>query len=132
MTDNKRYRGFCCVSYLNENQIKEVLYKHDKQIRAYAYILHDKDTEQGNPKEKHFHILLQLVHATTPQAIRNWFTGYTDSKNLPINTLAQPMHDISSSFVYLTHTDENSIQAGKYQYMKVLFFWIPLLCVFIV
>lgn len=116
MTDNKRYRGFCCVSYLNEEQIKSVLYKHDKQIRAYAYILHDKDIEQGKPKEKHFHILLQLVHATTPNAIRNWFAGYVDNKDMPINTLSQPMHDISSSFVYLTHSDENSIQAGKYQY----------------
>lgn len=113
----KRYRNFCLSSYCNTAEIQKVLLKHDKQIRAYAYIVHDKDVnELGLPKEEHVHILLSLINNTTVDAVRNWFKGFIDEKDMPKTTLAQPMHDITSSFDYLTHNTEQAKEDGKYQY----------------
>ena len=113
----RRYRNFCLMTYLNEQQIKTVLSGHDRQLKAHAYITHDKDkNELGQPKEVHAHLLLALVNATTVDAVRNWFKGFNDSKGLPINTLAQPMHDISGCFEYLTHNTEAAKAEGKYIY----------------
>lgn len=115
----KRYRTFALITYLSELHLKMVLLQHDNQIRAYAYILHDKDlTEQGTPKEVHIHLLIKTVNTCTVEAVKKWFKGFTDEKGLPINTLAQPMHDITSSFDYLTHDTEQSRAEGKYQYPK--------------
>lgn len=113
----KRYRAFALITYCNSDQVKSVLQKHDGQIRSYAYIVHDKDfNSDGIPKEIHIHLLLKLVNATTVEAVRNWFKYFTDSNDLPVNTLAQPLHDISSSFDYLTHDTEQARIDGKYQY----------------
>lgn len=117
MSDNKRYRNFCLMTYLNEQQIKTVLAGHDRQLKAHAYITHDKDkNENGELKQVHMHLLLALVNNTTCDAVRNWFKGFTDEKGQPINTLAQPMHDISGSFEYLTHNTEQAKAEGKYIY----------------
>lgn len=114
---NRRCRSFSLSTYLEKKQVSDVLLKHDKQIRAYAYIEHNKDiTEDGKPKERHIHILLRSVNARTVEDIKNWFKGFTDINGLPVNTLGQEMHDISSSFEYLTHSTEQAIKDGKYQY----------------
>lgn len=112
----KRYRSFSCISYLSKEQIQQVLLNKDNNIRAYAYILHDRD--EG--KEPHYHILIRTVNATTCQAVKKWFNGYSDILGMNINTMVQPMHDIVSSFEYLTHSTEQAIQDGKYQYSKDL------------
>lgn len=113
----KKYRSFCLTSYLSKSQLAEVLYRHDRQIRAYAYIEHNKDiNEDGTPKERHLHILLRLINNRTLDDVRNWFKGYTDLSGLPINTLGQVMHDISSSFEYLTHDTEQARAEGKHLY----------------
>lgn len=115
----KRYRSFCLTSYLNKLQIAEVLERHSRQVRAYAYIEHNRDkNEDGTPKERHIHLLLKLVNNTTVEAVRNWFRGYTDINGLPINTLGQAMHDITLSFDYLTHETEQAIAEGKELYGK--------------
>lgn len=115
----KRYRAFCLSSYLSKIQIAEVLERHSRQVRAYAYIEHNRDkNEDGTPKERHIHLLLKLVNNTTVEAVRNWFKGYTDVNGLPINTLGQPMHDITSSFDYLTHETEQARAEGKELYSK--------------
>lgn len=117
MNDSKRYRNFALLTYLEPTQIESVLYKHDRQLKAYAYIIHDKDIDQfGELKEKHIHLLLALVNNTTCDAVRNWFNGFEDSKGQRINTLAQPMHDICGSYEYLTHNTEKAIGEGKYVY----------------
>lgn len=117
MSDNRRYRNFSLMTYLKPQQIEDVLHGHDRQIKAYAYITHDKDkNEFGELKEKHIHLLICLVNNTTVDAIRNWFKGFTDEKGMPINTLAQPMHDISGSYDYLTHDTEQAREEGKYIY----------------
>lgn len=59
-------RNWRLTSYLNENQIRYVLDEHSVQIKAFAYILHDKDvTEAGMPKTPHYHILLSLKNKNT-------------------------------------------------------------------
>lgn len=113
----RRYRAFSLITYCTIEQVKIVLLQHDKQIRSYAFIVHDKDiNNDGKPKEKHIHLLIRLVNNTTVDAVRNWFKGFTDDNGLFCNTLAQPMHDTVSSFEYLTHSTEQAINEGKYQY----------------
>lgn len=111
MSDNKRYRNFSLVTYLKPYQIENVLLKHDRQVKSYAYITHDKCN-----KEVHTHLLLCLINNTTCNAIQNWFAGFEDEKGLLINTLVQPMHDLYSSFKYLTHETEQAKLDGKYVY----------------
>ena len=54
----KRYRAFCLTSYLNKLQIREVLDRHSRQVRAYAYIEHNRDkNDDGTLKERHIHLL---------------------------------------------------------------------------
>ena len=111
MSDNKRYRNFSLVTYLNSQQIESVLLNHDRQVKAYAYITHDKCN-----KEVHTHLLICLINNTTCNAIQNWFAGFEDEKGLQINTLVQPMHDLYSSYKYLTHETEQAKAEGKYVY----------------
>lgn len=113
----RRVRSFSLLTYLDLFQVQEVLYKHDKQIRAYAYIQHDKDVnDDGLIKTRHVHVLVRLVQARTVSDVINWFSGFVDDKGQLINTLGQEMHDISSSYLYLTHNTPQSIEDGKYQY----------------
>ncbi len=119
MSDNKRYRNFSLLTYLTPQQIESVLLKHDRQVKAYAYITHDMDcNEFGELKEKHIHLLICLINNTTSTAVCNWFNGFEDEKGQKINTLAQPMHDICGSYAYLTHDTEQARGEGKYLYSK--------------
>lgn len=119
MADTKRYRNFCLMTYLQDEQILQVLGRHERQLKAYAYITHNKDVDEfGKPKIIHRHLLISLVNNTTVDALRNWFKGFEDENGKQINTLAQPMHEISGSFDYLTHETEQAIAEGKYQYPK--------------
>lgn len=111
MSDTKRPRNFSLVTYLNPEQIQSVLLRHDRQLKAYAYITHDKCN-----KETHTHLLICLINNTTCNAVQNWFAGFEDEKGLQINTLVQPMHDLYSSYKYLTHETEQARDEGKYLY----------------
>lgn len=97
----KRTRCFSCVTYLSESQLRECLRKHSNNIKAYAFMLHDKD--EG--KEPHRHLLISLVNATTANAVRLWFSGYADDKGQLINTLCQPTYDATAQYMYLSHRD---------------------------
>lgn len=113
----KRVRSFSLSTYLTKSEVAEVLRKHDRQIRAFAYILHDRDiNKDGSPKPRHIHILIRTVNSRTVDDVRNWFKGPVDDRGLPVNTLGQVMHDIGSSFEYLTHDTEAAISAGKFRY----------------
>lgn len=113
----KRVRSFCLSTYLTKSEVGEILRKHERQIRAYAYIEHDRDVNKdGTPKPRHIHLLLRTVNGRTVEDIRNWFKGFTDEKGMPVNTLGQEMHDIGSSFEYLTHDTEAAISEGKFRY----------------
>lgn len=113
----RRSRSFSLVTYLDVSQVQDVLLKHDKQIKAYAFIEHDRDDdENGEIKPRHIHILLRLIQGRTVGDICNWFSGYFDNKGVGINTLGQEMHDISNSYLYLTHSTSQALEQGKYQY----------------
>lgn len=114
---SKRFRNFSLITYLNEKDILKVLHKHNNQFKAYAYINHNLDTNKDNElKQQHYHILIALINNTTCEAIRNWFNGFEDSKGQLINTLAQPMFDVTSTYKYLTHNTEQAIEQGKHLY----------------
>ena len=113
----RRTRSFSLVTYLDVFQVQDVLLKHDKQIKAYAFIEHDRDVdENGEIKPRHIHILIRLIQARTVSDVCNWFSGFFDYKGLGINTLCQEMHDISNSYLYLTHSTAQALEQGKFQY----------------
>lgn len=119
MSDNKRYRNFSLLTYLTPEQIESVLQKHDRQVKAYAYITHDMDCNDfGELKEKHIHLLISIINALNLDTIRNWFKGFEDENGQQINTLAQPMHDICGCYAYLTHDTEQAKAEGKNVYSK--------------
>lgn len=112
-----RCRNFSLISYLDITKLKLVLEEHKLQIRYFAYILHDKDTTNGEggellPKEPHFHLILITYNATTVSAVRRWFGGWVDSQGKDINTLGQECKDIYNAYDYLYHRFE----PDKYQY----------------
>ena len=46
-------RSFSLISYLTLDQVSDVLLRHSGQIRAYAYIEHNKDLKEDlTPKNK--------------------------------------------------------------------------------
>lgn len=113
-----RYRKFSCITYLEEDFLKLRLFQHEKQIRAYAYAYHDKDTnEDGTFKEPHIHLLIITYNTCTLSAVRRWFSGFIqDGKD--VNTIVQKLTDEYEMYEYLIH---NTLQAkfdGKYQYDK--------------
>ena len=108
----KRYYSISLISYLSKSKVDGVLKAHLKDIRRFAYILHDKDTkEDGTLKEPHFHILLYTYNAHSISAFRKWFRGDQ-------NTLAKIISDDISAYDYLTHFNEPS----KYQYSADLIY----------
>lgn len=109
----KRSRNFSLITYLSKEDLQEVLSFHLENIKAYAYILHDKDN-----KENHFHLVLSLYNATTANAVCKWFRGYVDDKGQPINTIGQCVHDKSAVFCYLTH--ENAKDKFQYSYDDII------------
>lgn len=84
---------------------------HNKQIRGYAYIYHDKDEA-----EKHYHLLIRTYDAWTTEQIAKWFSLCKDENGEYVNTLNEPITDILAIRNYLTHMDADSIKAGKHQY----------------
>lgn len=110
-----KFRNWRLTSYLNENQIREVLDEHSTQIKAFAYILHDKDlTDKGEPKAPHYHILLCLHHGNSLTGILRWFDGFEDDNGNDINTLGKVMNNRPGAFAYLTHN--TCASQDKYQY----------------
>lgn len=110
-----KFRNWRLTSYLSESQIRDVLNVHSFQIKAFAYILHDKDlSDKGVPITPHYHILLCLNNATSLSGILKWFDGFEDENGNDINTLAKVMNNRSGAFSYLTHNTCASQE--KYQY----------------
>lgn len=110
---NSRTRNFSLTSYLDAAKINLTLLAHENQIRFYAYILHDKDTnEDGTLKEPHYHIIIVTYNAKTVSAVRRWFYGWVDKEGKDINTLGQACNDIYNAYDYLYHKN----QPDKYQY----------------
>lgn len=94
-----------------------VLDEHSTQIKAYAFILHDKDiTEEGKPKTPHYHILLCLHNGNSLEAVLRWFDGFVDDNGNDINTLGKVMNNRKGAYAYLTHN--TCASQDKYQYSE--------------
>ena len=112
-------RNYRLISYLSEDQILDIIDYHSNQIKAYAYILHDKDIRDNRElKPSHYHILLCLYNGTTLNSLLNWFIGFEDDNGQEINTFGKVMSTPSGAFGYLTHNTVSS--KHKYQYDESL------------
>ena len=113
-----RYRKFSCITYLTEDMLSICLLKHLRQIRVYAYALHDKDVDSnGELKQPHFHLILITYNTCTISAVKRWFNGYVDI-NGDINTFVEKCNDEYAQFDYLSHNTKECIAKGKYLYDK--------------
>ncbi len=93
------------TKYLTEEKIKEAVTK--RNIKKYAYILHDKDVdEQGNLKRAHWHICLKFVDSQDTKYVAGWFGIEEQYINKSKSGHFEDM------LLYLTHI--NSCE--KYQY----------------
>lgn len=118
---------FYLVSYLQLEQVGEILNNKSKQIERFAYILHDKDVYQedicehatgevkhkkGDFKEPHIHIYLKLYQSRELGEVKRWFVREENGQR--INCLVQFVYDRCGAIAYLTHRTKKS--ATKYQY----------------
>ncbi len=110
-TQSRKTRFFSLMTYADEKQLQKVMMKHIKSIRAYCYILHDKDEN-----EPHHHVVLRTHSTWSSFQLRKWFSGLTDKEKKPINTFCEPANDLVALKEYLTHSDDESRTKGKYQY----------------
>lgn len=107
----KRTRFFSLITYLDEKRFRKVITTHIRSIRAFCYIHHDRD--ESVP---HYHIIMRTHSAWTSIQICRWFAGYVDKEKKPINTFCEPANDLTALKEYITHSDEESREKGKYQY----------------
>lgn len=106
----ERCRNWTLITYHPETVIEEVMRLQAGRIRHFAYILHDKDTDdEGKPLAVHYHLLIQLNNAMTLRAVQGLFPPNQ-------NTLGQAMRDKADCFNYLDHADKS----GKYHYSHEL------------
>ena len=119
------------ISYLPSiDIINDILDKKLKNIKSYAFILHDKDIylndilddknelihKKGDLKVSHFHIYLKLKSNRYADEIKRWFMPkeLTDENGLPYNCLSQNVKSSVACIEYLTHKNEPE----KYQYSE--------------
>ena len=94
---------FSLVTYLTDDEIRQVLYAHQKSILHYAWILHDKDVNEiGEPLTPHRHLVLHLKSQSIPERIHNWFC-YFDS-----NTFVEVGRSRPALGQYLIHENAES------------------------
>lgn len=120
-----RTRNIFVETYATEEEIVATLTQHQKSIRAYAYIWHDKDVRSdGTPKEPHWHVLIILHNSSCCNAVIKWFKKYASC-----NTFAEPVKTtVPEAYDYLTHKndknkspyDDTNIVHGNLEYwMKI-------------
>ena len=110
---SRKTRFFSLVTYASEKQIQKVLQTHVKSVRAFCYILHDKD--ESTP---HYHIILRTHSTWTSVQLRKWFNGLSDKDKKIINTFCEPANDLYALKEYLTHSDDESKTNGKHEYSQ--------------
>lgn len=97
----QRSRDFSFILYVNVNVLTDYLRMNYKDIKKYAYIIHDKED-----KKPHIHLLVAFDREHT--------LAYAEKK-LQLdeqNVLAEPISNKYKMFRYLTHKDNPE----KYQY----------------
>lgn len=93
------------TKFLTEDKIKEAVMK--RNIKKYAYILHDKDTdEKGCLKQVHWHICLRFCDSQDTKYVAGWFGIEEQYVNKSKSGHFEDM------LLYLTHRNASE----KYQY----------------
>lgn len=107
----KESKALSISTYAQEEQILKIFESKQTQILGFAYIFHDKDVS-----EPHRHVVVVLKRSRKQQEVLNWFKKCTDDKGERCNTRLQPIACMRGLEEYLTHSDDDSIKAGKHQY----------------
>lgn len=95
------------LQYLSIEKIEEVI-SSKKCIKEYAYIIHDKDTdEKGELKEPHIHLALRFDNGYDTKHISQWF-GITE------NYISKLKGEWIDLLKYLIHKNAED----KYQYLE--------------
>lgn len=104
----KNSRFFALVTYITDlSKILEIISSHSNSIRAYACILHDKDTTSP-----HHHIVLRTFNTWSCKNICDWF------KSSDQNTFCERVYDRTGIIKYLTH--ENNEEKAKYNESDII------------
>ena len=110
-------RNLTVMTYCPVEFIREVLNLHADDIRAYAYIYHDKFSaeELGDKerKEPHYHIVLRLNRPFTESAVSKWFVFY-NSDGLRQRVDVKATDDPFECYDYLIHKHHPE----KYQFSE--------------
>lgn len=141
----EKYDKFFLLTYLPEDEMWLELQAHSKQIKRFAYALHDKDhwTEdvyqvnpetkeyvlddnglpllkhkKGDPKEPHVHLYLELLNNQKRPVgtVANWFKEYHGE-----NTFCRPVgkrqnENPGACWKYLIHDSKACREEGKFEY----------------
>ncbi len=112
-------KNLCFISYAPRHVIERGLEFHLDEIKAYAYIFHDRFSdaeikareELGKPPEvPHFHIQIRLWKEKRPSTVAKWF--WCVDENGPVNTLPENNTSVSAYYDYLIH----KFDPDKFQY----------------
>lgn len=107
----KESKALSIVTYATEEHILRIFESKKNQVLGFAYIHHDKDKS-----EPHKHIVVVLKRSRKQQEVLNWFKGCVDEKGEKCNTRLEPIACMRGIEEYLTHSDDDSVKAGKHQY----------------
>lgn len=109
-------RYFFFTAYGSEDDIRLLLSKD--YISHYAYIFHNNDKwlpgdcpsdhVPGDPKKEHWHILLYTFDALSPKTIYDYWGSSV--------AFVEACSNVAGAFTYMTHSDQASIDAGKWRY----------------
>lgn len=105
----RKSRYFAFMTYAGERAVTTTLAKHQQSVRAFAYILHDKDEA-----EPHIHLVVRTYSTWTETQILKWFDWVKARDNQ--NTFVEVLNDTLAMGEYLTHDDAESVQKGKHRY----------------
>lgn len=121
----QRAYNFFVRTYLDEVQMRDIIEQHQGELKAWAYMLHDKDVfeekdnkeKAGQPKEKHFHLVIACRSQHTVSGIQRWFKA-RDQDGKDINTHVEITADKEGSYQYLWH--KNDPEKAQYNKEKVV------------
>lgn len=91
-------RYFCLVTYIQKDELIQLIQNHESSIRSYAFCVHDKDEGE----QIHTHIVLRTFRTWSPMQLCKWFKKNKDDQN----TFCEIMHDRNKACDYLTHINE--------------------------
>ncbi|MBE6601230.1 MAG: hypothetical protein E7637_01830 [Ruminococcaceae bacterium] len=107
----RKSRFFSLTTYATEKQIQKVMSNHISSVRAFCYILHDRDEA-----EPHYHILLRTHSTWSVSQLLRWFCDLRDDKKERVNTFCEIGNDMESLKRYILHDTEDAREKGKHLY----------------